>query len=191
MKRGWTVLLAGFLIFLVSFVWAADSKLVEAAKREKERRAKINSEKVKTITNQDIEDFKKRTKTAGGDDSEASTPGDETTTPPAYDTGTAPPDRTSVEAEEAWRKRYENASKKLDDAKTKLSDLQSQFNAANNAYYNNSQAGNMALWDQMDALNKEIQNAQADVNNAEQGVDNLQNEARQEGIPPGWVEDRN
>ena len=50
-------------VFLVAHSFAADSPLVEAAKKEKERRAQLNSP-ARVLTNQDIEKFKEKNQNA-------------------------------------------------------------------------------------------------------------------------------
>ena len=187
MKRGLIILFSGFLMFLVSFVWAADSKLVEASKREKARRAKIKAENVRVLTNRDIEEFKKKNETPGSAESETvlGEQEQETTTDT---TGIEESGESGVDAEEAkWRKKYEDAAKRVEKAQQDVTDLQNQFNAASNAYFNNSGPGTLDLWNELNELNGEIDNAKKEAARAEQGMEELQDEARREVVPPGWV----
>lgn len=175
-------ILVSLVVFLfASVTFAAADTLAEAAKKEKERRAKI-AKPARVITNQDIEDFKAKGGLTAGT-MEFSTEG--TSTEETSATASGEEEKTSDEKdEEAWTKKTEAAQKKIEDLEKKVSDLESGANSR-------------ALNRGVDMLTGTAANEQSNLDKAReeleaarQGMEDLQEEARKAGVPPGWVENQ-
>ena len=177
-------IITGFVLLLfatVSIAVAADS-LTDIAKKEKERRAKLKA--TKTYTNKDIEDFIAKngtngtTDSSGGSSNPSETAGDASATPEDQ----ASSDLHSDKNEQAWRQRFDDAQKKVDDAQKKYDDARA--NATSDLYTNN---GVDMLTGARAKRQDAAEQAKQDLDNAQKAMDDLQEQARQNGVPPGWV----
>lgn len=177
-------IITGFVLLLfatVSIAVAADS-LADVAKKEKERRAKLKSTQTRTYTNKDIEDFIAKNGTSNGtiDSSDGSNPSATDATATPEDTSST--DINSEKNEQAWRQRFDDAQKKIDDAQKKYDDARA--NAAGDVYTNN---GVDLLTGASGKRQSAADQAKQDLENAQKALDDLQEQARQNGVPPGWV----
>ncbi len=177
------------LVFLVSVCIAEDSPLAAAAKREKERRAKIAAEKTETksFTNQDVEDFKAKNPT-----------GEETSGEPgaeqAASTDTAGESTTAGEAkdEEAyWKEKAEAARERVKAAEEKINKTQDDIDALwrYQTAVDDGQQQQQTVGERGKRMN-DLDTAKKELEDAKAAEEELQEDARKEGAPPGWVEDR-
>lgn len=174
------------LIFLVSVSFAEDSPLVKAAKREKARRNKVKAQK--TFTNKDIEDFKAKNKDTEavvegenqGEEAVDEAPAEETPEPQAED---------KTNDEEYWKGRYNETAEDLRAAEEKLQKLQEEMNGLRIAFYaeQDGVAGRPKINSEIERQFEEIEAAKKKVEDSKQALENLEEEARKAGVPPGWV----
>lgn len=167
---------------------SGDSPLVQAAKKERERREKLKeaAKPAKSFTNQDIEEFKARNK-----DVESSTEEEATTeeTPTLEETTTSI--FNDVENEKKWRNRSHAAVERVKNAEEKIEKLQSDINALTQSFY--AESDGVAQRGQIEAernsrLNA-LEEAKKELEAAKQGQEDLRDEARREGALPGWIEE--
>lgn len=181
-------------VFLASVSLAQDSPLVEAAKKEKERRAKVKGTKV--FTNQDIQEFKKKNNiedeeevVSTEEEGEPESAGAEKTPKTAAKEKEKEKDLSMNE--EYWRGRYQNASARVQQAQEKVNQLQSDINSLNQQFYAEGDGvGQRPLIEsERGARLTELEAAKAELEQARQDFTNLEEEARRAGAPPGWVRD--
>lgn len=175
------------LVFLISVSFAEDSPLVKAAKREKARRDKVKAQK--TFTNQDIEDFKAKNK-----DTEAVVEGEnqgeqavDETTPEETPEPQAEENKTNDE--EFWKGRYNETAEDLHAAEEKLQKLQEEMNGLKIAFYaeQDGVAGRPKINSEIERQFEEIEAAKKQLEDSKVALENLEEEARKAGVPPGWV----
>jgi hypothetical protein len=178
-------LLIGVLIAFVSISIAADSELVKAAKKEKERRAKVEAKK--TLTNQDIDEI--RTKQLGIE--AAAAPGDEATEEKETETSKDKKEVDPTQTEEYWRSRKEETDQRVDEAQSKVQQLQNEINNLTTAFYAESDGVAQRPLIESERIEriKELEQAKQDLENAREEAANLEDEARKAGALPGWVRD--
>ncbi len=174
------------LVFLVSVCIAEDSPLVAAAKREKERRAKIAAEKAETksFTNQDIEEFKAKNPTAESTSEEPGVEGEQ----PAPD-ATAAGEQNDDEA--IWKEKAAAAQEKIKAAEEKVNKTQDDIDALwrYQTAVDDGQQQQKAVGERSERMT-DLETAKKELEEAKKAEEELQEEARKEGVPPGWVEDR-
>lgn len=168
-----------------------DSPLMQAAKKERERREKLKTaaKPTKSFTNQDIEEFKAKNK-----DADKSGEG-ETEEATAEDTSMAPEDTTTSNAaqdEQKWRDRSHEAVERVKSAEDKIQQLQTDINALTQAFYAESDgvAQRGQIEDQRNTRLNELEAAKKELETAKQAQEDLQDEARKEGALPGWIEEQ-
>lgn len=188
MKR----MLIGFamaLAFVSCLGLAIGSEVADVAKKEKARRGKIK-EPVKVFTNADIAEFKAKQ----GDTSTNSTADDnpeEYVDPNAqYQEELNAALSQNAANERAWRDRYKTAKDNLESLQKQADDTQKTLNGMllNVTNYDGVVAApqmNAEIGNQKDKL-AELKQQIAD---AQQAMDDLQEEARKAGVPPGWMRD--
>lgn len=181
------LLLSIVFVFLVSTCFSQDSPVVEAAKKEKERRAHLKSP-ARVLTNQDIDKFKAAHPTSGGSDSQTQTnPTEQTDQQQAGKKEEKAPVPLS-DNEEYWRGRAEAIAKQISDLQQRADQLQSDINAlwvAGTSASNGQQT--VLIGAQRGERMEELKQVQQQLEEAKQNQENLQDEARKEGAPPGWV----
>jgi chromosome segregation ATPase len=167
-----------------------DSPLMEAAKKERERREKLKAaeKQTKSFTNQDIEDFKAKNKDAdksGEGEAEEATAEDTSAT--SEETTTSTP---GAQDEQKWRDKSHEAVERVKDAEEKIQKLQTDINALTQAFYAESDgvAQRGQIEDQRNTRLNELEAAKKELENAKQAQEDLQDEARKEGALPGWIE---
>ncbi len=165
---------------------SGDSPLVQAAKKERERREKLKeaAKPAKSFTNQDIEEFKARNK-----DVESST--EEATAEESTPVETTTPTTNDEANEKKWRDRSHVAVERIKNAEEKIEKLQSDINALTQSFY--AEADGVAQRGQIEAernsrLN-ELEAAKKELEAAKQAQEDLRDEARREGALPGWIEE--
>jgi chromosome segregation ATPase len=180
------------LIFFVAVSFAEDSPLVKAAKREKARRAKVKSDK--TFTNKDIEDFKAKNKdteaVVEGENQGEEQTGEQTEAEPAEGETTQPQaEEDKGNDEKYWKDRYTDVAEDLKQAEDKLQNLQEEMNGLRIAYYaeQDGVAGRPKINSEIEKQFDEIEAAKKQVEDSKQALENLEEEARKAGVPPGWV----
>jgi hypothetical protein len=183
-------LFLGVLFVFAVVSYAEDSALVKAAKAEKERRAKTEAKK--TLTNQDVEEIRKKQPTTG---IETAAPGDETKTTEgeAKDAGKDKDKKKedSENGEAYWHQRKQDVDKNLEDAKSRVEQIQSEINTLTAAFYAESDGvGQRPVIEQERTERlKALEVAKQDLANAQAESDGLEDEARKAGALPGWVRD--
>ncbi|PWT90027.1 MAG: hypothetical protein C5B54_07920 [Acidobacteria bacterium] len=172
-------------LFTFAFVCSAiSSDVANVAQKEKERRAKTKS--TKTYTNKDVEDFKKKNKTADDSTQTESATDDEQAT----GSGEATADQTQAAAndptsEEYWRNRSKELSDKVADLQAKYDKAQSDLNALQNATY--ASGGNQLTKNEFTTQMEQRDQLKAELDEAKAALDGLEDEARKAGVPAGWV----
>jgi DNA repair exonuclease SbcCD ATPase subunit len=177
-------LLIGVLIAFVSISIAADSELVKAAKKEKERRSKVEAKK--TLTNQDIEEIRK--KQLGIET--AAAPEDE----PTDDTKEDKKEKKEVDptqSEEYWRARKQETDQRVNEAQSKVQQLQDEINNLTTAFYAESDGVAQRPLIESERIErlKELEQAKQELENARSESTGLEDEARKAGALPGWIRD--
>ena len=182
-----------FLFLGVLFVFTVasfgeDSALVKAAKAEKERRAKTEAKK--TLTNQDVDEIRKKQPTTG---IESAAPADETKTTEGEtkDAGKDKKKEESDNGEAYWHQRKQDVDQKLETAKSRVEQIQSEINTLTAAFYAESDGvGQRPVIEQeRNERLKALDDAKTDLANAQAESDGLEDEARKAGALPGWVRD--
>ena len=182
-----------FLLFAVLFAFATvtfseDSPLVKAAKKEKERRAKTEAKK--TLTNQDVEDIRKKQPSSGIETTAPEgEPGDDETASTTTDAKKPEPDPTQTE--EYWRGRKQETEQRIQDAQSRVEQLQSEINTLTQAFYaeGDGVAQRPLIESERIERIKELEAAKQDLENARLASDSLEDEARRAGALPGWLRD--
>ena len=175
------------MLFAFSFYsFAEDSALVKAAKKEKERRAKTEAKK--TLTNQDIEEIRKKQPISGIESTDAPPPVGE-----AAETAKQN-DKKEVDAtqtEEYWRTRKQETDARVKDAQGRLDQIQSEINTLTTAFYSESDgvAQRPLIQAERTERIKELEAAKAELEAARAASEGLEDEARRAGALPGWLRD--
>src|SRR5262249_6684134 len=134
------------VLFFISICFAfvmsvsfADSALVEAAKKEKERRAKIEASK--SFTNKDVEDWKEKHKDDFGTEtaSTESQPAETPKTSASKDKAKEEDDHSTDE--QYWRNKYAAAAARITAAQQQVDQMQGYVNQWQTLGYNQADAG--------------------------------------------------
>ena len=182
-------LLMGVIIaFATASSYAEDSDLVKAAKKEKERRAKTEAKK--TLTNQDVEEIRKKQPISGieSSDAESETEAtDESKTPSTAKKEAADPTQT----EEYWRGRKQDVDARVQDAQGRVEQIQSEINSLTAAFYaeGDGVAQRPLIESERNERIKELEAAKQELENARSEAAGLEDEARRAGALPGWLRD--
>jgi len=178
------LLLFGVLIAFVCTGFAEDSDLVKAAKKEKERRAKIEAKKV--LTNQDIEEFKSREGTPVGIETTSS--GEEST---GEETGSEEAEGSEDLStnEEYWRQKRAAADQRIAQAEAKVERVQSEINELDMAFWREADgvAQRGVIESEKNIRIDKLSQAQTELDEARAALEALEEEARRNAVPPGWV----
>jgi DNA repair exonuclease SbcCD ATPase subunit len=178
-------LLIGILIAFVSISIAADSELVKAAKKEKERRSKVEAKK--TLTNQDIDEIRK--KQLGIET--AAAPGGEPAEETDKEDKKVKKEVDPTQTEQYWRERKQETDQRVEEAQSKVQQLQNEINNLTTAFYAESDGVAQRPLIESERIEriKELEQAKQDLENARTEAANLEDEARKAGALPGWVRD--
>jgi len=178
-------------VFTVASSFAADSDLVKLAKQEKERRAKTQAKK--TLTNQDIEEIRKKQPLTGIEQTSSedqTQPAEGTTNTTTAKQGTKEK-QNDTNTEEYWRGRKQEVDQQLKDAQSKVEQLQNEINQLQTAFYAESDGVGQrpVIKQEWDERLKALEQAKQDLQSAQSQSDGLEDEARKAGALPGWVRD--
>lgn len=150
-------------VFYVSASLVSAQSLVEVAKKEKERRKKLDAQGKQAITENDLRRGPRLP--AARPSSSTSTPQAPAATPEGGETP-AEPEQDPTKTESYWRERVSAVNKKIQDLEAKLQspDLTSDTRGASRR-----------------------QAAERDLAQARSEKQTLADEARRKGVPPGWL----
>lgn len=182
------ILFAGILFAFTISSFAEDSELVKAAKKEKERRAKVEAKK--TLTNQDIEEIRKKQPISGIETSEGEGAADETAD--AGDkTGEKKEAVDPTQTEEYWRARKQETDSRVKDAQARVDQIQSEINSLTQAFYAESDGVAQRPLIETERIEriKELEAAKKELEEARAASEGLEDEARRAGALPGWIRD--
>lgn len=173
------LLLFGVLVAFVCTGFTEDSDLVKAAKREKERRAKIEAKRV--LTNQDIEGL-------GASLGIESTSSGEETTGEEVSGEEAQASEDNSTNEEYWRQRRVAADERIAKAEANIEKIQTEINSLGMWMQGESTSQDRPLVEsERYARIDKLEAAQAELDAARAALEALEEEARREAVPPGWV----
>ncbi|OGF64622.1 MAG: hypothetical protein A2Y62_00535 [Candidatus Fischerbacteria bacterium RBG_13_37_8] len=181
-------------LFLCDHLYS--QSLVEAAKKEKERREKIKKDS-KVINNEALEEHLKGkgdtpgTITQSGEvseeETETKTEGKESESKEEEFKG---PTDFNGNDEAYWKGKIQLAKQKVSDLEKQVTDLQSQINALQASFYtiddpNQRQSLNAEINNTQELLNK----TKADLEIAKDALAATREEGRRNGALPGWIYD--
>jgi hypothetical protein len=184
-------LLIAVLFAFITASYAEDSPLVKAAKKEKERREKTEARK--TLTNQDVEEIRKKQPVSGietsATETEASTETAEATTSTASTEKKEKVDPSQTE--EYWRGRKQDVDARVQDAQSRVEQIQSEINSLTAAFYaeGDGVAQRPLIESERIERIKELEAARQALNDAKAEAEGLEDEARKAGALPGWLRD--
>jgi hypothetical protein len=178
-----------FLVLALAPSTAMSGSLADAAKKEKERREK-NKEAgvtaVRTITQDDVKTNDSPSEAGGsytGGSAESGSAVDASAAPAPADSlccGEAPGGSSrsgSSEEESAWRSRARYARDRVERARKKLADTPSRI-----MRHKSYGGGGFTMYD-----NPSYKPAQEELRSAEKALSDLEEDARQRRVPPGWL----
>ena len=186
------------ILFITSLLLS--QSLVEAAKKEKERRASLKGKKRIIATNAEITRSTKRTATSvSGTVSQASTPSPRTDVARA-NVDKADADRISsptgdqaesaaLNDEKAFRQRRAALEEKWNKAREYSDLLATKMNGLWQEFYNlgNDMTYRGKIQADISETYLKLQRSREEEAKAKQDVDTFLEEARRQGIPPGWL----
>jgi len=167
------------LLLMVGFLFS-QSPLVELSKKEKERRKKII--KTKVVTNENL--------------------GKSTSSLNILGKAYSPSTKTAGEGEflektqtfrqkrdhKWWSERKKAMDEKINKLRKKIQELNTKVNGLNNQFLLEQRPFTQArVKEELEKAKGALQQAKADLANAKKELESLYNEARKEGVPPGWI----
>ena len=175
------------LLFMSCVNLAIGSQVADVAKKEKERRNKIIAPG-KVFTNADIAAFKAKQGDTSSNVAEGTESSDDN--PPDYDVS-LPPDSHSPENEKYWKDRMQQATDHLQQLQSKADDLQKTISGLmlNVTNYDGVVAGPQ-LNAQLGEMKDQLESTKEEIKSANQAIEDLQEEARKAGVPPGWMREQ-
>jgi hypothetical protein len=186
MPRTLSILVAVFLFPL----FLGGQSLGEVAKKEKKRREDNKEKGVKVRVVEEDEFSTEEEETEG---TERTTDTEEMLeefedTSPAIDRDTRnrnPNSATDRQREEAlWRSRFSQARARLNAAQKRYDALK-ELHLVPGEYYVDENG--RPLIRSLAELRRMVEDAEAELNEAKEGLDDLREQARRAGIPPGWL----
>lgn len=181
-----------FLVMAIGILFATDSDVVDAAKKEKERRSQVTAPH-KTFTNKDIEAFKAKNKDK--------TPKSSTTTKQAQTQTQTNATSDDEDAEEDpyadyeqqkayWTGRYAEIRDKIKSAEADVDRLTPIVDALKSTYVKGNDTQQiMRLQAEVDEKDALLQAAKKTLDEANQELEDLEEEGRKAGALPGWFRD--
>ena len=178
-------------LVLPSLAGAQTPTLGDLAKREQERR-KATKSSDKVLTNKDLPASAQQPAPASGTStstpSTAAAPAGGAAKPAAGDdrkTAGAPSDQKD---EASWRKRISEARESLRRNEAFLEALQSRVNALSTDFVNRDDPYQRArIADDRQKALAEMDRLKADIELGKKHIDDIEEEARKAGVPPGWL----
>lgn len=176
------LLAAGVLVLVLPALGLGQS-LGAAAQKEKERRKK-NQEtgvKAKVMTDEDVaavhQDAPATAASPSPRPSLFASPQDDTRSEGGSD-------RVRKQQETRWRERMAQANARLERARKRYETL-SQMYLAQGEYFADEKG--RAVISSAEQLQRLTAQAKAELEAAQKAIDNLEDEARRAGVPPGWL----
>lgn len=165
--------------------------LSEIAKKEEERRKAVKGP-TKVYTNDDL---KKYTPPAPDQAAPATAPVPSpddpvaaATTKPAAEPPAPPGEATEAKDEAYWKGLMTAARTKLERDESYLEALQSRINALTNDFYaRDDPAQRDQIWSQRVKALDELERMKTEVAEDKKAIEKVQEDARREGVPPGWL----
>jgi hypothetical protein len=174
------IFIAVLLIFTANtFLCAEDSPAVQAAKRERERRAKLQPGR--SFTNKDIQEYLAKHKSIPGMTENVQEPETQTQTQNS---------ELDESSEAFWQGKHQTVEERISEAQSKIDQIQGDIDTLTKAFYEVSDENRKVEIN--DVRNKkldELETARRELDEANQAQDDLEEEARIAGVPPGWVRD--
>lgn len=168
----------GILVVFTVSVFAVDSAIVAAAKKEKERREKLAHSKV--ITNQDVEE--KHPGAAKKTDEEGPSE------PLPSLKNLYPQSSTTMEGDEAyWRERFADLKEQVARTTRRIDNLKETISAKQKSIKPGELEKDLA--GEILALNQELGRSESRLRELQQLLEDLPGEARKAGANPEWVQD--
>jgi hypothetical protein len=187
----WVRLLTVALAALAVGVSAASAQsLGEVARKEQQRRKTTAKTSGKTYTNRDLGPGGTRPPAPPAPASQTAGPGGAAATDADKAKAAEPPaaPKDPRETEEYWRERMEGAKAELQRNEMFLEALQSRVNALTTDFVNRDDPAQRAVvaTDRQKAL-VEMERTKELVAKLKQQIADIEEEARQAGVPPGWI----
>lgn len=183
------------LMIILSIIIASpiySQSLVEAAKKEKERRAKV-SKPSKVINNETITEYLKGKEYTPGtieQAGEASAASSEAKSPKSKEEEYTGPTDLYGRNESYWRNRIQEAKDRIKALESEAENLQSQMNAMRRAFYAIDDPNQRELLNvQINKTFELIDKNKAELEEAKKELENIREEGRKSGALPGWIYD--
>jgi hypothetical protein len=157
----------------------SEESLAEIARKEKERRERQKTGSVKEFTNSDLKVHEEE-----GEE----TPEPSSTSSSASSSSGAGSAGSSDSNEETWRARAGAARAAVAAAKKRLSALEEEYAQIGTKRLGSTDTMEiLALQEKERQLQEDIEKAREDVTTQEERLQELEDEARKQQIPPGWL----
>ena len=183
----------GPFVLLLSASLASGQSLGEVARREEARRRTIK-EPSKVYTNADLRGGGRSTPPpvppASAEPPQSPEPGAQADTAPPADPKTTSQETAAAPSknEAYWRDRITQARTDVDRTRTYLDALQSRINALTTDFVNRDDPAQRTVIesDRRKALS-ELNRLESEFDKQVKAIDDIQEEARRAGVPPGWL----
>lgn len=168
------------LLLSFAFVFGEDTPAVQAAKRERERRA--NLKPGRSFTNKDIQDYVAK---------HPSIPSSSIGSTPEPQTQTQTAETSADQAnEQFWRGKHAAVKQRIDAAQAKTTQLQTDIDTLTEAFYQVSDENRrVEINDVRNKKLEELETVKRELEEANQAQVDLEDEARVAGALPGWIRD--
>lgn len=185
-RPAWLPPVAAFVLWaFATTAFAQNPSLAELAKKEQERRKAILPA-AKVVTNKDLPKPRPLPEGVTAPPASAAAPGDASTAE-AKPAGDKKPGEDAKD-ETYWRTRILSAREELRRAEVFQEALQSRINALTADFAGRDDPFQRAkvAEDRQKAVN-ELERVKADIEKATKAIADIEEEARQAGVPPGWL----
>ena len=173
------------IVTVLAWLLAQPANLADLARREALRR-QATLPAVRSLTNQDVANLPPRVAPTPPD-----SPAEVAAAPsePAAPPGDAPVPKTTETHDEAWWGTRLAAARGVVEHDQLLADaLQSRINAlTTDASARDDPAQRAQLYDQRNQAIAELEKMKTQIEADKSAVDDVQEDARKQGVPPGWV----
>lgn len=175
-------------LVLPSIAGAQTPTLGDLAKREQDRR-KATKSSDKVLTNKDLPASAQQPAPASGASTPSATPASAGGTQTAAPAAAEKKSGSSEQRDEAWwRKRITEARETLRRNEAFLEALQSRVNALSTDFVNRDDPYQRAkVGDDRQKALAEMERLKAEIELGKKQIDEIEEEARKAGVPPGWL----